>query len=525
MGSHAFDLGSSYAKFSFSLPRWTWVSAVFFTYLRRELRRRSKQATVVAIGLAIGIGLVVVVSATSAGVKTAQGQVLHSLYGVGTDMTVSKTAKPGTGGPQHFGNFGSFGSSAHAGSAGTQIARKDLRPSGGTASLPESDVARVAKLEGTAASAGGLVLTDTSFSGTIPNFSSSTGRPAGGGFSGSTGVKPSFTISSFSVDGVQLTKSGVGLLSASQVTKGSYFSSSDKTTDVAVVSASYAKTDKLSVGSHLTVAGTSMKVIGIADLSSGSADVYLPLSTAQKLSDMTGKVTEIYVSATSATSVTSLASAVKKLIPGSTIATSATLAKDISGSLSSASNLATKLGKWLSIAALAVAILLAGLLMMSAVSRRVREFGTLKAIGWRTRRVVGQVMGEGLSLGILGGVGGLVLGVVGAEVVTAISPSLSATVVPAAALEASSNGFGGGTPFAGSHTGTSTGFHHFGGAPFGAHTAPALDSVIVHLSAPLQGGTIGLAIGLAIVGGLVAGTFGAWRAGRMRPAQALRRVE
>jgi ABC-type antimicrobial peptide transport system permease subunit len=32
------------------------------------------------------------------------------------------------------------------------------------------------------------------------------------------------------------------------------------------------------------------------------------------------------------------------------------------------------------------------------VSRRVREFGTLKALGWRTRRVVGQVMGEALAM-------------------------------------------------------------------------------------------------------------------------------
>jgi ABC-type antimicrobial peptide transport system permease subunit len=44
--------------------------------------------------------------------------------------------------------------------------------------------------------------------------------------------------------------------------------------------------------------------------------------------------------------------------------------------------------------ALVAAFLLAALLMMSAVTRRVREFGTLKALGWRSRRVVEQVMGE-----------------------------------------------------------------------------------------------------------------------------------
>jgi len=37
----------------------------FFTYLRRELRRRMRQAVVTALGLAVGIGLVITVTALS----------------------------------------------------------------------------------------------------------------------------------------------------------------------------------------------------------------------------------------------------------------------------------------------------------------------------------------------------------------------------------------------------------------------------------------------------------------------------
>ncbi|HEY7015247.1 MAG TPA: hypothetical protein VH480_20960, partial [Streptosporangiaceae bacterium] len=67
----------------------------FVTYLRRELRRRMRQAVFIALGLAVGIGLVVVVTATSSGVKKAQADVLSSLYGVGTDVTVTgATPKP-----------------------------------------------------------------------------------------------------------------------------------------------------------------------------------------------------------------------------------------------------------------------------------------------------------------------------------------------------------------------------------------------------------------------------------------------
>jgi putative ABC transport system permease protein len=48
--------------------------------------------------------------------------------------------------------------------------------------------------------------------------------------------------------------------------------------------------------------------------------------------------------------------------------------------------------------------------------------------------------------------------------------------------------------------------------------------VLVHLTAPLQAHTILVALLLAVAGGLVAGGFGAWRAARLRPADALRSV-
>src|SRR3954463_7258352 len=67
---------------------------MFFTYLRRELRRRRKAALVVASGLALGIALVIVVSSVSSGMGKAQDKVLQSLYGLGTDMTVTKAAAP-----------------------------------------------------------------------------------------------------------------------------------------------------------------------------------------------------------------------------------------------------------------------------------------------------------------------------------------------------------------------------------------------------------------------------------------------
>src|SRR6202451_2652760 len=76
---------------------------MFFTYLRRELRRRMRQAVFIALGLALGGGLVITVTAASSGVKNAQGTVLHALYGVGTDVTVTKTPAAGSNTPGSFG--------------------------------------------------------------------------------------------------------------------------------------------------------------------------------------------------------------------------------------------------------------------------------------------------------------------------------------------------------------------------------------------------------------------------------------
>jgi len=76
---------------------------MFWVYLRRELRRRMRQTVFTALGLALGIGLVITVTAAATGVQNAQASVLHSLYGVGTDLTVTKPPAQGTGAGVSFG--------------------------------------------------------------------------------------------------------------------------------------------------------------------------------------------------------------------------------------------------------------------------------------------------------------------------------------------------------------------------------------------------------------------------------------
>jgi hypothetical protein len=151
---------------------------MFFTYLRRELRRRRRQAAIIALGLALGIGLVVTVTALSRGVSRAQGVVLHSLYGQDTAITVTRAPAFGSGGPGSF-RFpaGSSGSRPAAGST----VKVDNLTSTGLGTIAASNVATVAKLHGVAAAAGGLMLNDTKLSFTITSQSSGGGGGGGGG--------------------------------------------------------------------------------------------------------------------------------------------------------------------------------------------------------------------------------------------------------------------------------------------------------------------------------------------------------
>jgi len=531
---------------------------MFFTYLRRELRRRMRQAIFIALGLALGVGLVITVTASSAGVKNAQGTVLHALYGVGTDVTVTKTPKAGSFTPGSFG----FGFRAGTGSrpvAGTKINNNTLSASPTLAAISSSSVATVAGLHDVAAAAGGLTLDNRTISGTVPAVNvNGGGFGGGGGGSGSGGsgnggsgnggqsFRANFTTSNFSVAGVDIGRGELGPLSSGKLSAGRTFSASDTSANVALVDASYATQNKLKTGSTIAVGNksgqaTNFKVVGIVSEPAGDnpSDVYIPLAVAQNLAGLKNQVNTIYVAASSSSAISSVQSQISKALPGYTVTTSSDLASEVTGSLSSASSLANNLGKWLALAVLIAAFLLASLLTMAAVSRRVREFGTLKALGWKSRRIIGQVMGEAVTLGLIGGAIGIGLGLAGAELVSKLSPKLSAVVgqttgsaTPGGARQfgfgagAGGGGGGGGGGAGGGGFGGGGGGGFGGGPGAGTFRRPgaASHTVAVHLSAAVSANVILLAVVLAVAGGIIAGIFGGWRAARLRPAAALAKV-
>jgi ABC-type antimicrobial peptide transport system permease subunit len=488
---------------------------MFFTYLRRELRRRRKAALVVASGLALGIALVIVVSSVSSGMEKAQGKVLQSLYGLGTDMTVTKAAAPTTSSSDRprF-NFDAQDNGDDAEQSSDRVMVQGFQ------TLASSTVTKVNSQKGVADSVGGLSLQVIKVNGQFTRGQFQQDQSAGGTQQGGRqgGAQPSpegtvkggganFDVNNYSVYGTDVTKPALGPLTSSKITSGRTFKTSETNAKVVVADKSYAKEKKLKVGSTVTIKSVKYKVIGVATPDSGdaAANLYIPLKQAQTISDSKNKVTTIYVKASDSQQISSVKSTIQKNISGTTVTTSADLADTVSGSLSTASSLASNVGKWLSIAVLVAAFLVAGLLTSSAVSRRVREFGTLKALGWKSGRVTRQVVGEAMVNGLVGGALGIAIGLAGAYVVTEISPTLQAQV------GSSGGGGGAGGPGGGG----------FGG-PARQTASKALD---VALTAPVSLSTIIGAVALAVTGGLIAGAFGGWRASRLRPADALRRVE
>ena len=420
------------------------------------------------------------VTAASAGVANAQAAVLHALYGIGTDVTVTTAAPaPKPGSPQ----------SARFGfSPGATAQHEDLLGyPPGLGVLNASSVASISRLPGVAAVADVLSLTDTKL--TVPSVSQlgPGGQPP----------KSALTPDTFSVDGMDLAHLRLGPFASAKVSSGRSFAASDASSEVAVADSGYATAKKLRAGSMITIAHTAFKIIGLVrqPRNDGSADVYIPISRAQALakspvvSNSSGKADTIYVAATSAPDVPAVQAEIARLLPSATVTSSASLASEVSGSLASAASLATDLGRWLAIAVLIAAFAVATLLTMVGVTRRVREFGTLKALGWRTRRVVAQIMAESAATGIIGAALGIAFGYGGAALVDAIAPQLSASIAQnpgsAPAQNVSISG-------AGLHSMT---------APGATHT------VAVHMSAQVTVAAIAAAVGLAMAGALIAGSF------------------
>jgi putative ABC transport system permease protein len=501
---------------------------MFFTYLRRELRNRRKQTVVVAIGLAVAIALVIVVNAVSTGVRNAQSEVLESVYGVGTDITVDQPSDGPVAAGAGPGRFDFEEGEGEANEDGTRDLSEDrLSTAMGSTSFDADALETVAGLDHVSGVAATLNLQNMSFSGEMPDPEADGPvtmqmGPDGSG-QGSAGGS-SFEIDQFTVTGVDPDATAVGPLTTAEVADGRTLEADDE--NVAVLDATYAEQQELAVGDTITVGGKDLEIVGTVTSTTGdgvatASDAYLPLGTAQTLADLADQVTDVYVQVDSAENVDAVAAAIESELPEASVSTQSDLAEGVTGSLSTASNLIGTLGTWLSVIVLAAAFGLAILFTVSGVNRRTRELGTLKAIGWSGNRVVGQVAGESVVQGLIGGAVGLALGALAVWAV-----NLAGITLSGASGGLTMGGPGGLMPAGGGPQGGDSAPDGGGGGAFGersdAFAGAGGNAVDIVLQAPVSLWIVLAAVGLAVLGGLLAGVVGGQRAAKLRPAEALR---
>lgn len=552
------------------------------TYIRHELTRRLARTILTVLGLAIGIGLVIAITALTTGLNRAQARVLDPLGSVGTDLLVTRPVNL-----QQLGQGQSAGQSSrpapsladvqalqNEAQSAAQAAITDLSKLGKPGdhfvhdfflpatqlTFPADEAQTVAHLPGVATVSNGLTLVANHQEGTIPEivaefktaqqtveFSPPTPaeqaqiqacvqklQPSTPPTPPPPGQRPSFNLppgfinclpdrfrrfviqqqvyqqvlappktdintSTYTVAGVDPARPDIGLVTRAQMTKGRFLASQPDAKEV-VLSEAYAQQKNLTVGGTLSINGATYAIVGLArpPLGGQPADVYLSLTNLQALSGRQDRANVLLVRATNASQVDQVEQEIISAFPGAQVTSSKDVAKAVSGSLVDAANLASRLGFVLALVVLGAAFLMAGLLTLASVGKRVRELGTLRAIGWRKARVVRQIFGESLAQGLLGAAAGVALGLLAAAIIVALAPPLTATAAP---LPGPSSGL----------------------AAFGlGRTVSGPTSTDIHLQAPVDITLLLIAVGLAIFGGVLAGTVGAMRTARLRPASALR---
>ncbi len=489
-------------------------SVFYLQYALAELRRRRGRTLLTAMGLAVGVALVVAVTALTDGLSDAQDEVLKPLTGVGTDMTVTRPIELKGGGINPFGNLsdkereqlqkenqGIRTGLSNLGDPGEKFVKENFATT--ELSFPAAEQRRIARISGVKQTAGGLTLTALRISGTVPEGAAPTGPPGPGqgGGAGPPGIPDDIKVTNLTVSGVDQSEPTLGAITKAQIARGRYFSAGLRRE--VIVSLAYSKRKRINVGEKITVAGQSFSVVGIAapPLGGAAADAYVKLDQLQAGSDREGRINTVYVRAADNGQVDAIAKQIPKTFEGASVTTTKDLADRVGGSLLDAKKLASRLGGVLVAVALIASALIAALLTLASVAKRTRELGTLKAIGWSRGKVVRQVSGESLLQGLLGGLLGAALGLAAILAINAADITLKASVAADA---------GGGARFPGAPPGG------FGQGNIVSGSSDTVVQAPIGLSLPL------LAIGLAVLVSLLAGAVGGLRAARLRPAEALR---
>jgi putative ABC transport system permease protein len=197
------------------------------------------------------------------------------------------------------------------------------------------------------------------------------------------------------------------------------------------------------VGDTVNILDQTFTVVGIHGSSSVSdrLTLYMNLSDAQTATNNTGYITSLRVFATSSDAVTQVANSISSLHSELTVTTDQTRLSQLQTlqttynaqlATAQASNSQTYATAIEEIVVVVVATSLIVLfVMLYTVKERTKEIGTLKAIGFSNSVVMSQFMLEGVLLSMIAGVVGIVIGSIAAPTISSLllpSTGLSGTI-------------------------------------------------------------------------------------------------
>lgn len=226
-----------------------------------------------------------------------------------------------------------------------------------------------------------------------------------------------------------------------------------------------AETYKIALGDTMTLYDNRYKVVGVFETGVSFEDGggMIALREAQRLLNRGRTVSFIFVDVQNPAQAQAVANAIDRRFPEARASLSSEFAQNTDDMQSMFAMVAA-----IRILAMLVGGIVVANTMIMSIFERTREIGTLRAVGWEARRILGQILQESLYLCGVAGVAGALFGVL-------LLSGL--TLIPAAAQ---------------------------------------------FVSPTWNVQTFVTAFGVAIVLGIVGGLYPAWRASQLRPVEALR---
>ena len=181
------------------------------------------------------------------------------------------------------------------------------------------------------------------------------------------------------------------------------------------------------IGDTVEIRDLSFVVVGIYDTGATTFDggAILPLAAVQDYERKQGLVTLAYIHTGSGTEVQALADRIEEEHPN--LATLVDLA-DV-GDVDQGLQILDAVNLGITILAVFIGGIAVMNTMVMAVFERTREFGILRALGWRTRRILQMVLGEALLLCLIAAVFGSILAVALTQMIV-LFPTVSAFITP-----------------------------------------------------------------------------------------------